>query len=207
MGYLTVENLRLMSTLSTIKEAPESDNVALQFLIDYCTALIDSYVGYSFVNEPDSVIYVDGEGNQKLALHKRIYNITSIKDSTGYIYSNSNLRIADAKNRRIVNTVERFEDGVENIEIRGDFGWPQVPDDVILSLVLLCNGNYTYLQDEDKMQQAMGPFKREKIGNYEYELKTKVNTVTGAEIDTTGDSRVDLILDKYKDNGFTIGVI
>lgn len=208
MPYLTVSELREKSSLDSIREAAESANAEIQFLIEYCTALIDSYVGYSFVNEPDRVIYTDGEGTSTIALHKRIYNIISIKDSSGYVYDINSMRIADyAKNRKIINSRERFEDGVENIEVRGDFGWPVVPDDVVMCLVLLCNGNYSYLSDEDKMQQAMGPFKSEKIGNYSYDLKNKVNSVTGEEIDTTGDTRVDLILNKYKSDNFSIGVV
>lgn len=210
MAYLTIEELKEKTTIDSIKNAPTEDDNRLQLLLDYCSSLIDSYVGFKFESETDTVIYVDGDGEKKLALPKRIYNIISVKNiNDGYMYNSTDLKIVGKNKKQILNLKEEFEEGygVENLEVRGDFGWEEVPADVINCLIMLCNGNFDYLGDEEKLQHATGPFKREKIGNYEYELKAKTNSVTGSEIETTGNTQVDLILEHYREDNFSIGVI
>jgi hypothetical protein len=74
---------------------------------------------------------------------------------------------------------------------------------------MLCNGNLDYISNEERLQFAMGPFKREKIGSYEYEVDTRVTeTSNGKDVrNSTGNASVDSILDLYRLDGFTIGVV
>jgi hypothetical protein len=64
MAYLTIAELKTKSVIDSIKNATTEDDIRLQLLLDYCSALIDSYVGFRFVPETNSSIYVDGEGRK-----------------------------------------------------------------------------------------------------------------------------------------------
>lgn len=208
MAYLSVNELKEKNVIDEIKNAVAEDDNRLQFLLDYCSSLIDAYVGFSFVKEEDKTIYVDGEGRNKIALPKRIYNIISVRNTDGYSYINSTLRIVGERQRHILNTYETFHEGFDNIEVRGDFGWDTVPEDVINCLIVLCNGNYNILNDAEKMESSSGPFESEKIGDYSYSLKKQINNVTGELLRSTGNINVDQILDKYRvASEFSIGVI
>ena len=208
MAYLSVNELKEKNVIDEIKNAVAEDDNRLQFLLDYCSSLIDAYVGFSFVKEEDKTIYVDGEGRNKIALPKRIYNIISVRNTDGYSYINSTLRIVGERQKHILNTYETFSEGFDNIEVRGDFGWDTVPEDVINCLIVLCNGNYNILNDAETMEHSSGPFESEKIGDYSYSLKKQINNVTGELLRSTGNINVDQILDKYRvPSEFSIGVI
>lgn len=208
MAYLTIQELQAKNVIDDIKNATTEDEIRLQFLLDYCTSLIDAYVGFSFKKEESKVVYIDGEGRNKIALPQRIYNIISIFNSYGYMYNNNTLRILGERQRYILNTYEDFEEGFDNIIITGDFGWETVPEDVINCLIILCNGNYNILNDPEIMESVSGPFDSEKIGDYSYSLKKKINHITGELLRSTGNINVDQILDKYRiQNDFSIGVI
>lgn len=206
MSYLTVEELKTRNVIEEIRDAnPESD-IALQFLIDYCSALIDSYVGFSFVKEEDKTIHVSGEDSKKLALQKRIYNLLAVK-TINKIYNIKNIRIVGDKQKQLLSLDEYFEEGYLNIEVKGDFGWVSVPKDVIDCLVILCNGNFNSILDAESLERASGVFSEERIGDYHYKIDKRMNPFTGEQMDSTGNMRVDQILDKYKDDDFFIGVI
>jgi hypothetical protein len=208
MAYLTVADLKLKNVIDEIKNAVDGDELRLQSLLDHCTSLIDAYVGSTFKSELAKTIYVDGENRNKIALPQRIYNIISVATTDGYMYNNSNLRIAGDKKRAILNVAEDFEEGFDNIEVKGDFGWETVPSEVIDCLVILCNGNYGILNDAEKLENASGPFDSERIGDYSYSLKKQINNITGEQLRSTGNVTVDQILDKYRvANDFYIGVI
>lgn len=208
MLYLSVEELKTKNVVDEIKNSlPEDDNRLLS-LLKYCTSIIESYVGYAFTSEEDLTIYVDGEGRNKIALPKRIYNIKSVSSVYGYNYSITSLRIVGDSQKYILNLRESFAEGYDNIEVYGDFGWEVVPDEIIECLVILCNGNYNLLNDLQKLESASGPFESEKIGDYQYSLKKGLNNVTGDYIRSTGNTTIDQILDKYRTlNEFSIGVI
>ena len=208
MAYLNVQSLKDKNVIDEIKNSTEEAELRLQSLIDYCSALIDAYVGFSFTKELEKTVYVDGEGRNKIALPKRMYNIISVITTDGYMYNKSKLRIVGERQKTILNTYEDFTEGFDNIEVKGDFGWETVPDAIIDCLVILCNGNYTILNDSEKLENASGPFDSEKIGDYSYSIKKKINNVTGEQISSTGNINVDQILEGFRfQNSFSIGVI
>lgn len=206
MAYLTVEQLKTMNVVDIIKNATAEQDIKVQAVLNYCSSLIDAYVGFSFVEEKDVTIYTDGDGHNKIALPKRIIKITSISTTDGYNYSVSDMRIVGERKKKVLNVKESFDDGCDNLVVVGDFGWETVPQDVIDCLVLLCNSNYNILNDEEVLDKLARPFQQEKIGDYSYTLDKKYNSVTGDNIDTTGNINVDQILDKYRDD-FSIGVV
>lgn len=197
MAYLTIEELK--SSPGLLPEIRDSEDISnLEFLLEFCSFIIDSYTGTTFKNESDKTIYVDGNGSNKLFLPNRIFNIKSVSTFDNTIeYSLKDLVICDNNNSILSRTYD-FPAGDQNIKVFGDFGWELVPKDVILSLVLLCNSYYFTIRDEDILQKISGPFSAEKIGNYSYQLRDRLNKVTGEEMSTTGDFKVDQLLDKYK---------
>jgi len=59
------------TSVDTIAGVVDEDNDAkLQALLNYCTLLIESYVGFSFALESGKTISIDGDGDNQLALHK-----------------------------------------------------------------------------------------------------------------------------------------
>lgn len=208
MAYLTLEELKSSpGVIYSIREAEVQLDEKLQFLLEYCSLLIDSYTKTSFTKETDKQIFVDGSGHNKIRLPEKIYNIKDVRTYDGYVvYSLNELLIVD-KNKSIFSRNVDFEEGDYNIQVTGDFGWESVPQDIINCLILLCNGNFYILDDEDLLAKIAGPFKSEKIGNYSYDLRQRLNTVTGEAIDSTGDVKVDQILDKYRVDTIDIGVI
>jgi hypothetical protein len=206
MAYLTVSELKNCNVIDEIKNVSSEEEIKLQSLIQYCSSLIDSYVGFSFVKEEDITLYEDGDGNNLIALTKRILEIKSITTTKGTSYNTNNTRIIGNKHNKILNVEEDFEDGVLNLVIVGDFGWESVPLDVVDCLIILCNGNYNILNDGDTLEKLSGPFQQERIGDYSYTLTKRQNSITGDNIDTTGNIQVDQILDKYRSN-FSIGVV
>lgn len=206
MAYLTIgEYKNRIGVLPEITQCEDENKIA--FLLEYCSLIIDSYTNTNFSNEVDKTIYVDGEGTNKLFLPERIYNIKSISTYDNLlIYDLTDLLITD-KNMAILNRKYDFNDGDQNIMITGDFGWETVPDPIITCLVSLCNSHFYTIDDEDLYQKIAGPFSSEKIGNYSYQLRDRLNNVTGEEMVTTGDSKVDQILDKYKIDRILFGVI
>ena len=214
MGYLTIPELQQQYVIPGILNSQVADYPRIQQLIDYCTGLIDSYVGFKFVPKLGYTFFMDGDGSKKLALPYPIINLTSITalvesypfnrlvNGNPYVYDLNNIKIVGTRNNQILNLVERFGEGRDNLEIVGDFGWATVPADVINCLVILCNGNYDYLGDGEKLEFSMGPFKTEKIANYEYMLKDKPDE------NSTGNIQVDTILDQYRRiDEFSIGVV
>jgi hypothetical protein len=208
MAYLTVEELKSNPGVTdTIKGTEVEQEVRLQFLLDYCSLLIDSYTQTSFTKSENEIIYIDGTGDNEIRLPKKIYNIKDVRTyDDSLVYSLTDLLIV-GNGRTIFSRTTDFQEGEYNIKITGDFGWATVPQDIINCLILLCNGNFCILDDEEVLTKIAGPFKSEKIGNYSYEIKQRLNTVTGETIDSTGDVKVDQILDKYRISRLDIGVI
>lgn len=202
MAYLTISELKSSNVLDEIKDC---DDLKLQFLLDYCSGLIDAYVENDFYAYPNQSKIVSGEGEKILPLPKRIYNIIQVKDILSNIqYANV---IIKEDNESLYCRDDVFDDDVSNIEVIGDWGWKEVPSDVKLCLIRLCNTHFDNVNDEDTFKKWSSPFKSEKIGNYQYQLKDLTNMITGEEIKTTGDPYVDKILDKYKASEYYIEVI
>lgn len=204
--YLTVEEYKnRIGVLPEIIQCEDENKLA--FLLEYCSLIINSYTQTTFSSEVDKTIYVDGEGTNKLFLPERIYAIKSISTyDNSIIYDLKDLLITD-KNMAILSRKYNFDESDQNIKITGDFGWEAVPEDVITCLVLLCNSHFYTIYDDDLYQKIAGPFSSEKIGNYSYQLRDRLNKVTGEEMVTTGDAKVDQILDKYRIDRILFGVI
>lgn len=206
MAYLTVEEYK--NKIGVISEIAQCDNEnKLAFLLEYCSLVIDSYTETTFGSELDKTIYVDGAGTNKLFLFERIYNIKFIATyDNSIVYDLNDLLISD-NNMSVLSRKYNFDEGDQNIKVIGDFGWESVPEEIITCLVLLCNSHFYTIENEDLYQIVAGPFSSEKIGNYSYQLRDKVNKMTGEEIITTGDVKVDQILNKYRKERFLFGVI
>lgn len=200
MGYITVADLQNSGVLASIKSC--TDTARLQGLIDYCSLIIDSYTNTDFNNYVGETICVDGEGSNILRLPKRIYNVSSVKDiidNTVY----SNVAIIN-KNMNLITRESTFSDDCANIEVVGDWGWETIPSNVITVLVALCNQNFESLVDAERLKYRTGPFKSEQLGDWSYDKGT---LATLEDIETTGDSKLDGILDKYRISKFGIGVV
>lgn len=208
MGYLTVDELKARNVIQPIKDCV--DDIRLSELIEYGSIIIDSFVAKTFTNEESLTVFVDGDGSKKLALAKRIHIIKQVQyvayDDTTVLMDVATLKIVD-KNLSIFSPILPFPIGQYNIEVTGDFGWAQVPNDVLSCLVILCNGNFESFNDAETLQHRMSPFQSEKIGNYSYTLRAKILAEDSDQIETTGDELVDQILYKYKDSEFSMGVI
>jgi hypothetical protein len=203
MGYLTIEELKQGGVTSEILNC--NDHVRIQFLIDYCSAIIDGYTGTDFYSYLNVTKIVDGEGKKTLPLPKRLYNLIEIKDViNNVVYTTAKLK---SNNREIYCRDDIFDADIENIQIIGDWGWEAVPEKIKNVLISLCNRNFETLGDEEALKRITGPYKKEDIGDYSYELKTSFNLVTGNKIESTGDSTLDMILDDFKISDFDIGVI
>jgi hypothetical protein len=121
-------------------------------------------------------------------------------------YNPSEIRAPLGKGR-IISPGYRFMLGEGNIHIICDWGWEEIPQDVLTCLVMLCEGNIEIIDNiDDNLTHATGPYESETIGNYKYIIKKRYNTVTGDPINTTGNIGVDQILDKYVKRYF-IGVV
>lgn len=207
MAYLTIAELKLRSAVDEIKNANSGDDSKLQTLLDYCSLLIDSYVGFSFSKEANKTVYVDGEDSNQIALPQRIITFTSITEiNDSYSYDISKVRIVGDKKRKLISSLEDFKEGFYNLAVVGDFGYEDTPDDVEECLVLLCNGYFNIIDDSDTFKKMTSPFLEEAIGDYRYKLDKKINSVTGENVDTTGNTIVDQILNKYRDS-ISIGVV
>jgi hypothetical protein len=200
MGYITVDELKagngIISEIYNCSDVPR-----LQHLIDYCSLIINSYTNTDFYNYADETQLVDGEGSNLLRLPKRLYSFTSIKDViNSYVYNNV---VITNKNMNLVSRESTFEDDCANIEVVGNWGWETVPQDIITVLIALCNQNFESLADSDRMKYQSGPFKSETLGDWSYDR----GNITDSSIETTGDSKLDAILDKYRISQFNIGVV
>lgn len=204
--YLTVDQLKTrVGVIPSILES--EDNSKIEFLLEYCSLLINSYTQTHFYSEEAKTVLVDGDGDRKLYLPERIYNIRNLETYDGtIIYSKDYLVITD-KNKSVLSRRYSFPSGELNIKLTGDFGWEEVPEDIIACLIALCNSNFGIMDDEDLLQKTAGPLQSEKIGNYSYQLRSKLNQVTGETVSSTGDLRVDQILDKYRVDHLGIEVI
>lgn len=204
MPYLTVEELKEKTNIEEIKNY--EDDVFLENLIIFCSYVIDSHVGYTFEKEENLTLYVDGEGDSKIYLPKRIFNLIEVKDiDTNYVYNINDIRIIN-DGQSLFHKNDIFPQGYENIQVTGDYGFEQVPEDIKYCTLVLCHSYFYILNDVDILRNQASPFKSEKIGDYSYELKDKINKVTGETTSETGNLIVDQILQKYVDN-FYIGVV
>ena len=220
MGYLTVSELRASpvapvdpSETPSDPEAPEVtytnpcvledihdlDDEQIQYLIDYCTELINAYTGNDFNSYPEETRSFSGEDMNTLYID-RIYNIKSIM-----CLDDNNLvdKYRVSSNKRIIIGESLFNDGIENYSITGDWGYEEIPTVVKLCMYILINSNYSNLFDEDRIKSAGSPFKSEKIANYQY---TKEDNNESNE-DTTGNARVDYLLTPFKVDSYAIGVV
>ena len=211
MGYLTIAELKACNVISEISLC--DNDVRVQFLIDYCSGIIDGYTEKDFKSYPGETIMVDGDGEKILALPKRLYKLTRLTDilnnyeyiNNSYGVSNPILRI---DSHEIYCRDQRFDSDIENIQVIGDWGYEKVPEQIILVLVALCNRNFENLADEELLKRVTGPYQSETIGDYQYALKNTWNVSTDREIiKTTGDIYLDQILDKFRDSDFSIGVV
>lgn len=196
------------TSVDTIAGVVDEDNDAkLQALLNYCTLLIESYVGFSFALESGKTISIDGDGDNQLALPQRIIAITSITNLTSnYSYDINSIRIVGNNQKRLISSLDTFQQGYYNIEIVGDFGYTTVPEDVLDALTLLCNGYFYIIDDSDTLKKMTGPFAQEQIGDYSYKLASKIGSITSDNVDTTGNPNVDQILSKYREI-LSIGVV
>ncbi len=200
MGYLTVDELKANNGI--IAEIFNcSDDKRLQHLIDYCSLIINAYTHNDFNKYENQTELVDGEGSNLLRLQKRIYSVSSVKDVINNIVYN-NVVITN-KNMNLVSRESTFEDDCANIEVVGNWGWETVPQDIITVLIALCNQNFEALADSDRMKYQGGPFQKETLGDWSYDR----GNLTDSQVETTGDTRLDSILDKYYVSQFNIGVI
>lgn len=218
MSYLTIEELKTFNVIPEITSC--EDEPRLQFLIDYCSGIIDGYTEKDFNSYPGLTILVDGDGEKTLALPKRLYKLTQVRDViNNYIYANDNSGWGSNSNgqdntpilRMIPNTIycrhRKFDSDVQNIEVIGDWGYEKVPEKVLLVLVALCNRNFVNLSDPELLKRITGPYQSETLGDYQYALKNTWNSTDREIVQTTGDIYLDEILDKFRDSDFSIGVI
>lgn len=199
MGYITVEELLASAVIDEIKNCIDTNK--LQFLIDYCSDIIDSYTGTDFYKYEKETRSYDGYGSRKLPLDKRLYNLISVEDTIHF--KNYNNVIVRSNKYELYNREELFISDTENISVTGDWGWEYVPGKIIVVLISLCNQLFTNIDDEDRLKNAAGPYKQEQIGDYSYQLKDNKTDYTI----TTGDSKLDNILDEFSVYKFSIEVI
>lgn len=205
MSYLTVSELRDKTIVSDISTC--TDDKKLDFLLEYCSSLIDSFVQSSFKLVVDDTIVLSGDGEKYIRLPRKLVTLKSLNIDNESI-SISNLLLQEEGKVLYFTTGDRFYEGEYNILVTGDTGWATVPSDVIVCLLTLCNGNFSLIDDSEVLENRMKPYQSEKIGNYSYTLRGKTNITTGEDINTTGDDMVDLILSKYRKNDSVwVGVI
>lgn len=207
MSYIDILEVREYSFLPEVLEILDTNPKFLESLLTITSSIIDSYVGHSFKSYA-KVIETDGDGTNCLRLDEPAISLTCITinpDTFPILLDNSNFSIRD-NGRNIILKNGIFDDGFCNVVLDGIFGYAEVPKDVLECVVLLCNSYYDLITDSEQLSRIAGPYQSEKIGNYSYTLKNKINQITGEDVRTTGNSLVDEILDKYK-RKISVGVI
>lgn len=224
MGYLEVSDLKNKVVLDAIKNC--TDDNQIQYLIDYCTLLIKAYTKVDFTSHANESKLVTCDGEQIIALPQRMYNLTQVYDIVHSIdYTDHAILLDDGKQiliRELISSSRQFKNLVINnhnyrepnedlyqFNITGDWGWANVPEDVINCLVILCNQNFDKLTNPETISKMGSPFISEKLGNYQYQLRSSYNGSTTQDevIQTTGDPYVDQVLDLYRISDYSIEVI
>lgn len=177
-----------------------------QAIIDRVEQLIES-ITRDFFYSKAFVIYRDGNGKDRLfpGLTPDILTISEIKisgvvlDSSWYAYNKVSVYLdpeaATASELseltyRLRYAKNFFPKGNGNIKITGTYGWSSTPSAIKQAAIILAS----YENDSTLYTVHSGNFKREKIGDYEYELAT---TGTNVEKSLTGINEADRLIKNY----------
>lgn len=206
MAYIHATQIEDYAFIDSIKEC--EDESYTQSVLEVVSTIIDAYVGHDFYFHPNSSFDLCGDGGRRLELGCRVETVHSITinpDSMAIQVDVSTTKLVEG-NRAIYSRIHRFYDGMYNILVTADAGYAVVPKEVLQVVVMLCNEYFLLLLDEEDLKRTAGPYNSEKIGNYSYSIKQRINEITGESIRTTGDSVCDQILNKFK-RTLSIGVI
>jgi hypothetical protein len=139
-GYTTKEIVEgiLQRTL------PASANQTIDLLISTAEDMVDDYCNQNiYPASAGEVVLVDGNGTDKLFLPRKINTISAITVSADFTADSSvtaDVDIDYIKSKRyhvIYLYGYKFDEGVQNISVTGDFGWEEVPNNIIIAASLL----------------------------------------------------------------------
>ena len=205
MAIIPLDEFRRLASYPAMVES-DDENKLLR-LMSFCWGLIASYTGQDFAFLPGKEVLVHGTDERSLDFNERVVRLHLVCDlDRGVNHPLCDLRVSPNR-YKVISSWDRFSLGEYNIRVVGDFGWQEIPEDVLAAFIALCEGNYDLIDNIDnKLTNASGPYESETIGNYKYVLKRRFNEITGQPVDTTGNMLVDSILDKYVKR-FVIGVV
>lgn len=210
-SYITLDQIH-NSEYGFIDEIYELEKTNASFvssLLSVVSSIINTYVGHDF-NCTEKTISLDGDGSSLIMLDTPAVTLdyVTLDDDTNHpvILDNTYFELKDNGKKILLKNGTKTTDGICNITINGVFGYKEVPKDVLQSCVLLANSYCELLSDSEQLGRIVGPYQSEKIGNYSYALKSSINSITGDNINTTGNPIVDKILDKYREK-ISIGVV
>lgn len=192
MAYATAANVKAASALAAVQAKSDSD--LTNVYIPRAERLINAYTGQNFNLSASQSIYVDGSGTPRVELSERLVTPTSVSivnrsgvdgatlqsEITPDSFFNYNwwLVLGDEP-VRLRHRVWReysnpelgmiFPVGSKNIKITGTFGYASVPTEVTDATCLVVE---RLVAEEGDAAAKSGIFKREKIGDYEYEKAT-----------------------------------
>jgi hypothetical protein len=139
-GYTTKEIVEgiLQRTL------PASANQVIDLLISTAEDMVDGYCNQNiYPASAGEVVLVDGNGTDKLFLPRKINTISAITVSADFTADSSVTADVDidyikSKRYHVVYLYGyKFDEGVQNISVTGDFGWTACPSEVVVATSLL----------------------------------------------------------------------
>lgn len=170
MSLCTIEDIHLYKQTDYNPSDPTYLDNLYESLILSTSSLIERMTGRTF-EATDHVIYVDGTGTQYLLTPNfPINSVTEI--SIGAI--NSTYTAIDLDEVYIDYVLGElyytggFVSGVKNVKLTYNAGYSDIPDD----LSLLC---VQVIVDTVSLSSKDGNVTREKLGDYEYQIKEMVN--------------------------------
>lgn len=190
MAYATASEVKAFSSIAAVDAKADAD--LTNTYIPRAERLINAYTRQNFNLSGATTIYVDGSGTQRLELPQRLVTLTQLRfvsrsgidgvtvvgalDVTDVLNKNWWLVLLDEPVRlrqRIGRSLPgwlTFPVGNGNVEVVGTFGYSSVPTEVKDATMMVVE---KIINEEGGTERLGSPYKREKIGAYEYERADK----------------------------------
>ncbi len=177
MAYATPAECKLFTALAKVQAKSDAELTAL---ISRSERLINTYTRNDFNAFPAIIVLLDGTGSRRLPLEKRIEALSAVT----FLTPNGADELLTAQELAEIEAFEwhlaahlTFPAGIKNIKLLGDFGYTAVPQEVKDAICLLVET--IVLRDKDAAHKG-GTLKKEKIGDYSYELSDAAQGNTGS---------------------------
>lgn len=194
MAYATPSDCKSFSALPVVTSKSDAE---VQALIDRAELIINAWTRNDFNDAPGLTININGSGSKFLHLPRRIRSLTAVR----FLDQPLNQASADFNQPKLTDLFLKgngwylealvfFPTGVENVELDVDGGYSSVPEQVKTAT---CKVVENLAVKEKDAKTIGGNVKKERIGDYNYELSegrssTSLNEAMMAYLD--GETRI-----------------